>query len=74
VQAFGGHIANAQVSNAAGVLGEGLAYGEGEVELDPVIAWLGERAQYLVTETLEASNDDAMNMREALRRMRAVLV
>lgn len=74
VRTFEGHIANAQVSNAAGVLGEGLAYGDGEIELDPVIAWLGRRAQYLVTETLEATNDDAVNMREALRRMRAVLV
>jgi sugar phosphate isomerase/epimerase len=74
VQAFDAHIANAQVSNAAGVLGEGLAYGDGEIELDPIIAWLGKRAGYLVTETLEASNDDAVNMREALRRMRAVLV
>jgi hypothetical protein len=74
VQAFDPHIANAQVSNAAGVLGEGLAYGDGEIELDPIIAWLGRRAGYLVTETLEATNDDAVNMREALRRMRGVLV
>jgi hypothetical protein len=73
VQRFAGHIANAQVSNAAGLLGEGLAYGDGEVDLDPVIAWLGQHASYLVAETLEASNDDAVNMREALRRMRAVL-
>jgi sugar phosphate isomerase/epimerase len=73
VQAFEGHIANAQVSNAAGVLGEGLAYGDGEIDLDPVIAWLGRRASYLVTETLEATNDDAANMRQALTRMRAVL-
>ena len=74
VQTLERHIANAQVSNAAGVLGEGLGYGEGEIDLDPVIAWLGRHARYLVTETLEASNDDAVHMREALRRMRAVLV
>jgi hypothetical protein len=73
VQTLEAHIANAQVSNAAGLLGEGLAYGEGEVELDPVIRWLGRRAAYLVTETLEASHDDAVNMRDALRRMRVAL-
>jgi hypothetical protein len=72
VQTFGEHVANAQVSNAAGLLGEGLGYAEGEFDLDPVIEWLVRRARYLVTETLEACVDDAVNMRDALRRMRAV--
>jgi hypothetical protein len=66
-------LENAQISNAAGVLGEGLRYGEGDFDLDPSIAWLGSRVQHIVTETLEADNDDARNMREALVRMRAVL-
>ncbi|HEV7664335.1 MAG TPA: hypothetical protein VGQ62_12415 [Chloroflexota bacterium] len=67
------HVENAQISNAAGILGEGLPYGEGELDLDPAIAWLGQHTRHIVTETIEASNDDAVYMRDALRRMRAVL-
>jgi hypothetical protein len=73
VQAFGPLLENAQISNASGLLGEGLPYAEGDVPLDPVIDWLGRHTQHIVTETLEASNDDAVFMRDALRRMRAVL-
>ncbi|MDQ3811031.1 MAG: sugar phosphate isomerase/epimerase, partial [Chloroflexota bacterium] len=73
VQQFGPHLANAQISNARGLLGEGLPYDEGALDLDPIIAWLGQHVEHIVTETLEASHDDAINMRQALRRMRAVL-
>jgi len=73
VQAFGPALENAQISNAQGVLGEGLGYAEGEIDLDPVIAWLSIHTRHIVTETLETSNDDAVKMREALRRMRAVV-
>lgn len=72
VQAFGTALENAQISNAAGVLGEGLPYADGEIDLDPVIAWLGAHTRHIVTETLEDNNDDAQHMRAALRRMRAV--
>jgi len=68
------NVENAQVSNAEGVLGEGLAYGQGDYDLDPAIGWLGAHARHIVTETIEASNDDAVLMRDALRRMRTVLV
>jgi hypothetical protein len=67
------NVENAQVSNAQGILGEGLAYGQGDFDLDPAIAWLGTRANHIVAETIEASNDDAILMRHALRRMRMVL-
>jgi hypothetical protein len=66
-------IENAQVSNAAGILGEGLAYGDGDFDLDPAIAWLGTHVRHIVTETLEADNDDAVLMRDALRRIRTIL-
>jgi hypothetical protein len=66
-------VENAQVSNARGVLGEGLAYADGDFDLDPAIRWLGAHARHIVTETIEASNDDAVLMRDALRRMRMVL-
>jgi hypothetical protein len=67
------NLENAQVSNAAGLLGEGLAYTQGDFDLDPVIRWLGARARHIVTETIEANNDDAALMRDALRHMRMAL-
>lgn len=73
MQSLEPYVENAQVSNAAGILGEGLPYAEGEFDLDPAIVWLGEHARHIVTETLEPHNDDAQFMRDALQRMRAVL-
>jgi hypothetical protein len=67
------NIENAQISNAEGVLGEGLAYDRGDFDLDPAIRWLATQAHYIVTETIEANNDDAVLMRGALRRMRMVV-
>jgi hypothetical protein len=66
-------VENAQVSNAAGVLGEGLAYGDGDYDLDPSMRWLNANVRHIVTETLEPDNDDAVNMRDALRRVRMAL-
>ena len=66
-------VENAQISNASGVLGEGLPYADGDFDLDPAIRWLGEHTRHIVTETLEANNDEAISMRDALRRMRSVL-
>jgi hypothetical protein len=66
-------LENAQISNAAGVLGEGLAYADGEFDLDAATRWLGQHVRHVVTETLEADNDEAVLMRDALRRMRRVL-
>jgi hypothetical protein len=73
VQAFGATLENAQISNAAGLLGEGLPYAEGELDLDPVIAWLGAHTRHIVTETLEPNHDDAVHMKDALRRMRVAV-
>jgi hypothetical protein len=67
------NVENAQISNASGVLGEGLAYCDGDYDLDPAIRWLGAHVRHIVTETIEANNDEALLMRDALRRMRAVL-
>jgi hypothetical protein len=72
-QALAPHIASAQISNVSGVLGEGLPYGEGELDLDPTIRWLDQTAQYVITEPLEPDQDDARHMRDMLRRMRAAL-
>jgi hypothetical protein len=73
MQSLEPHVENAQISNASGVLGEGLAYGDGDFDLDPAIRWLGEHARHIVTETIEANNDDAVLMRDALLRMRSAL-
>jgi sugar phosphate isomerase/epimerase len=68
-----GPVENAQISNAVGLLGEGLAYGEGDFDLDPAIRWLSQHVRHIVTEPIEASNDDAVLMRDALRHMRMAL-
>ena len=73
MQSFGPSLVNAQVSNTAGLLGEGVPYADGDIELDPIIRWLGQHVEHIVTETLEPDNDDAVYMRDALRRMRAAL-
>lgn len=65
-------LVNVHVSNAAGLLGEGLRYGEGDADLDRVIARLLGRASYLVTETLEPDPSRAVGMREAQARLLAL--
>lgn len=67
------HVENAQISNASGLLGEGLPYAQGDFDLDPAIRWLDHHAQHIVTETIEDSNDDAILMRDALKHMRSAL-
>jgi hypothetical protein len=67
------HLFEAHVSNARGLLGEGLPYGEGDLDLDALTARLAGRLRYLVTETLEDDPDRGLHMREAQRRMEAVL-
>jgi hypothetical protein len=70
---FGKHAVNAQISNAKGILGEGLPYAMGDYDLDPTIRWLGQNAQHIITETLEPNQDDAVYMKDALVRMRKAL-
>jgi len=59
------HVIEAHISNAQGLLGEGLPYGEGELDLDHVVRRLSRHAAFLVTETLEPDADQATLMREA---------
>jgi sugar phosphate isomerase/epimerase len=59
------------VSNATGLLGEGLPYGEGDMDLDRLTARLSRLARYLITETLEPDHDAAVFMREAQQRLTA---
>jgi len=62
-----------QVSNAGGLLGEGLPYAEGDLDLDAIVPRLAERVRYLVIETLEPDHDRAVFMRDAQARMLRVL-
>lgn len=66
-------LVNVHVSNAAGLLGEGLPYGAGRFDLDRLVPRLAARARFLVTETLEPDQDHAVYMREARARLMAVL-
>lgn len=63
------YLVNVHVSNASGLLGEGLAYDEGDADLDAVVAVAIGHAGYLVTETLDPDPDRAVQMREAQRRL-----
>lgn len=66
-------LVNCHISNAAGLLGEGLPYGEGRFDLDALLPRLAATARYIVTETLEPDNDRAVYMREAQARIAAAL-
>src|SRR3954447_6298673 len=61
----------AHVSDAAGLLGEGLNYGDGELDLDPVVRRLAELVPAIVAEINEPDHARSPNMKagyDALRR------
>ncbi len=66
-------LINCHISNAAGLLGEGLPYDAGRFDLDAIVPRLAATARFIVTETLEPDNDRASHMREAQARIAAVL-
>ena len=68
VNALGDTMIASHVANAGGLLGEGLPYGVGDLDLDRLMPKLAARARYLVTETLEPDNNCADLMREARER------
>lgn len=70
---LGGLLRTCHVSNARGLLGEGLAYDEGDLDLDEEARRLAGRVEDFVTETLEPDPDRAENMRVAQARLRAAL-
>ncbi|HLH24490.1 MAG TPA: TIM barrel protein [Chloroflexota bacterium] len=71
VDALADRLFEVHVSNATGLLGEGLPYGEGDMDLDRLTARLSRLARYLITETLEPDHDVALFMREAQARLTA---
>src|SRR3954449_71936 len=63
----------AHVSDAAGLLGEGLPYGEGELDLDPVVRRLGELVPYIVAEINEPDHARSPHMKAGYRAIERAL-
>jgi sugar phosphate isomerase/epimerase len=69
VDLLGDRLFEVHVSNATGLLGEGLPYGDGDMDLDRLAARLSRLARYLITETIEPDHDQAVYMRDAQSRL-----
>src|SRR5205823_12819666 len=63
----------AHVSDAHGLLGEGLPYGTGELDLDPVVARLGELVPFIVAEINEPDPARSVEMKRAYRAIERAL-
>jgi nucleoside-diphosphate-sugar epimerase/sugar phosphate isomerase/epimerase len=63
----------AHVSDAHGLLGEGLPYGSGELDLDPVVRRLGERVPYIVAEINEPDPGRSEDMKAGYRAIERAL-
>jgi len=63
----------AHVSDAHGLLGEGLPLGDGELDLDPVVRRLGELCRYVVAEVNEPDPARSPAMKAGYRRIERVL-
>jgi nucleoside-diphosphate-sugar epimerase len=63
----------AHVSDAHGVLAEGLPYGAGELELDPAVQRLGELVSFIVAEINEPDPASSADMKTAYRRIETAL-
>jgi nucleoside-diphosphate-sugar epimerase/sugar phosphate isomerase/epimerase len=63
----------AHVSDAHGLLAEGLPYGSGELELDPVVGRLGELVPFIVAEVNEPDPASSADMKAGYRQIERVL-
>lgn len=73
VEELGPHALVAHVSDAHGLLGEGLPYGAGELDLDPVVRRLGEYVRFVVAEINEPDPARSPNMKAAYGRIERAL-
>ncbi len=73
VEELGPRAEVGHVSNASGILGEGLAYDDGELTLDPVVRQLGERVPFLVAEINEPDPARSPSMKAAYRAIERAL-
>jgi hypothetical protein len=67
------YLYEAHISNARGILEEGLPYSDGDLDLDALAVRLSRSARHLVTEVIEPDPDRGVNMREAQTRLEAAL-
>ena len=72
VEELGPHTEVAHVSDALGVLGEGLPYGLGELDLDPVVARLLALVPYVVAEINEPDPAGSGDMKKGYRAIEAI--
>ena len=63
----------AHVSDAHGLLGEGLPYGAGELELDPIVRRLGELVAFIVAEINEPDPTSSSQMKSGYRQIERAL-
>ncbi|HYY63327.1 MAG TPA: polysaccharide biosynthesis protein [Gaiellaceae bacterium] len=73
VEELGPHAEVAHVSDAHGLLGEGLPYGAGELDLDPVVARLGRLVSFVVAEINEPDPSRSPEMKAAYRKIERAL-
>jgi hypothetical protein len=73
IEDLGDEIWNVHVSNARGLLDEGLPYEVGEYDIDYLIPLLAKHATNIVTETIEPDADRAVFMRRAQERIQNAL-
>jgi hypothetical protein len=73
VEELGPHAQVAHVSDALGLLGEGLPYGGGELELDRVVRRLGELVRFIVAEINEPDPARSVEMKRAYRAIERAL-
>ena len=73
VEELGPEAEVAHVSNAHGLLGEGLPYATGELELDPIVRRLGELVPYIVAEINEPDSSRSTDMKKAYKAIESAL-
>ena len=73
VGTLGDLVYNVHVSNAQGLLGEGMPYEVGDYDLDTAVRSLVGTARWMVTETLEPDPCNALLMRDAQSHLRSCL-
>ncbi len=66
-------LAHAHVSNATGLMGEGLPYDRGDIDLDPIVRRLAQIVQSIVPEILEPDPARCPHMRAGARAIRRAL-
>jgi sugar phosphate isomerase/epimerase len=66
-------IVSAHISNAAGLLDEGLPYDQGDADLDSAVRLLAAAASYFVTEPLDPDDDRAVLKRSVQAHLERVL-